>query len=205
MSIANLNIGGRKLKPNEFVGSVGQILNSNIYTVLDKIGISLADELEKNVPVASGKLQSSISLLGVKEKNGTYSIEIYLGVDYHDYIDKGVRGIRNRAKTIPNAEGRTYQFKTWGMPESALQGLKEWAKKKNIDLEARAKIKGKKPNRKKLLKTTDSAVSWLAYKIKERGIDARKFKDKSVKNVMPKYEKELSEVGYNSIILKVVK
>lgn len=202
---ANLKIGGRKLKPNEYVGSVEKVLTSNLYNTLDKIGVSLADELSKNVPVSSGALASSISLLGVTEKRGTYSIEIYLGVEYHDYIDKGVRGIRNKAKTIPNAEGRNYQFKNWGMPESALSNLKEWAKRKNINLEAKAKIDGKRVNRKKIFKSNDNAIRHFALTIKRDGIDARKYKDKSVNNVMPKYQKELNEVGYNSIILKVVK
>jgi hypothetical protein len=203
--IGNLKIGGRKLRPNEYAKSVEQVLTRNIYDVLDKIGVSLADEFAKNAPVSSGALASSISLLGVKENKGSYSIEIYLGVDYHDYIDKGVRGIRNKAKTIPNADGRNYQFKNWGMPEEALRGLKEWAKKRNINLEAKAKIDGKRVNRKKIFKSNDNAIRHFALTIKRDGIDARKYKDKSLKNVMPKYQKELNQVGYNSLILKVVK
>jgi hypothetical protein len=203
--IANLKIGGRKLKPNEYVGSVEQILTNNLYSVLDKIGVSLADEFAKNVPVASGALASSISLLGVTEKRGTYSIEIYLGVEYHDYIDKGVKGIHNKARTIPNAEGRLYTFKKWGMPDSAIQSLKAWAKKKNIDYKGKQAAEGKRVSKKRLMKETDSAAKNLAYIIKRDGINARKYKDKSLKKVMPEYQKQLNEVGYNTLILKVIK
>lgn len=202
---AFLNIGGRRLKENEYVKSVDAILTKNLYDVLDNIGVSLADELAKNVPVASGKLASSIRLLGVTEKRGTYSIEIYLGVEYHDYIDKGVKGIHNKAKTIPNAEGRAYQFKTFGMPEEALKGLKEWARLKNIQYKGKQAAAGKRVSRKRLMRETDSAANNLAYIIKRDGLDARKYKDKSLKNIMPLYEKQIKDVGYNSIILKVTK
>jgi hypothetical protein len=59
--ISNIIIGGRKLKANEFVGSVDKILTQNLYSVLDKIGASLADEFAKNAPVSSGNLASNIS------------------------------------------------------------------------------------------------------------------------------------------------
>lgn len=199
-----LKIGGRRLQPNEYVGSVGQVMNENILSILDKIGIDVAKELEANVPVGSGAMQSKISLLGVKQSRETYSIEIYLGVEYADYIDKGVKGVaNNKAKTIPNAEGRTYKFQTYGMPQSGLDSLKSWAKSKNINLEGMAKASGKRVNRKRLLKESDSAIKYLAYTIKRDGINARKFKQKSLDAVMPKYAKELSEVGYNSLILKI--
>jgi hypothetical protein len=199
-----LKIGGRRLRPEEYVGAVGQVMTENVLSVLDKIGIDVAKELEQNVPVGSGAMQSRIQLLGVKQSKSTYSIEIYLGVEYADYIDKGVKGVaNNKAKTVPNAEGRTYKYKTYGMPQSGLDSLKNWAKSKNINLEGAAKAAGKRPNRKKLLKETDSAIKHLAYTIKRDGINARQFKKKSVDAVMPKYAKELSEVGYNSLVLKI--
>jgi hypothetical protein len=202
--IANIKIGGRKLKASEYVRNVEQILDENLLNTFDRIGISLVDELQKNAPVGSGALASGIELLGVKErKKGTYSIEIYFKVNYHDYIDKGVKGIENVAKTIPNSEGRSYQFKKWGMPKSAIAGLKKWAQSKNIQMKADSEIKGKKS--KKLMRTSNSAAKNLAYIIKRDGIDARKYKDRSTKKVLPEYDKELKEVGYNSLILKVIK
>ena len=134
---ALFNIGGRRLTDKEYIGAIDETMNKSLLGLLNRMGIELVQKLEELAPVGeSGKLQSSIKVIGVKEYKGGYRLEIGFGAEYADYIDKGVRGIQNRRKTYKNAEGRHYQFKTYGMPPSALAGLSKWAKSKNIETEA---------------------------------------------------------------------
>lgn len=201
--VANLIIGGRKLKPNEYIVKVDEITGKNIRSALDRLGIKLAEAMERLAPESSGKLKSSIEVIGVKEIGNGFRLEIGFGVDYHDYIDKGVLGIVNKSKTTyKNSNGVKYEFKKYGMPSEALTGLEGWAKRKNIELKAeelRSNDKSKK------IKGIKSPASSLAYLIKKYGIEGRNYKARALKEVSPKYEKLFKEVGYNSLILKVSK
>jgi hypothetical protein len=145
-------------------------------------------------------LQNSFSVIGVKETKGGYRLEINIGVDYADYIDKGVKGIENKRKTYKNAEGKYYQFKTYGMPPEALKRLEGWAARKNIELKAQASIEG----RKNLTQITSPAKR-LAYYIKKYGIEGRNFKKKAIDAVMPDFNVKIKEIGNNSLILKIVR
>jgi hypothetical protein len=200
--VANLIIGGRKLKPNEYITSVDQITNKNIKSTLERLGIKLAEAFERLAPSSSGKLQNSIQVIGVKELGNGFRLEIGFGVDYHDYIDKGVLGVEDKTKRVyKNSKGLYYEFKNYGMPPEALTELEGWAKRKNIELEA----KQLKSKRKRKLKKVTSSASSLAYLIKRFGIEGRNYKAKAVKEVLPEYKKQLQEIGYNSLILKVTK
>jgi hypothetical protein len=197
---ALFNIGGRKLQPNEYIGAIDDVLGQSVKGIMDKLGVKLVQKLEEFSPADSGKLQSSYSVIGVKEIKGGYRLEINVGVDYADYIDKGVKGIQNRRKTFKNAEGKYYQFKTYGMPPEALKQLEGWAARKNIELKAQASIEG----RKNLTQITSPAKR-LAYYIKKYGIEGRNFKKKAIDAVMPDFNVQLKEVGNNSLILKIVR
>jgi hypothetical protein len=200
--VANLIIGGRKLKANEYIVSVEKIANNNIKGTLDKLGISLAEAMERLAPSSSGRLQNSIDVIGVKEFGNGFRLEIGFGVDYHDYIDKGVLGVEDKTKrTFKNSKGVKYEFKNYGMPPEALKELEGWAKRKNIELQA-TQLKSK---RKRKLKKVTSSASSLAYMIKRFGIEGRNYKAKALKEVMPDYKKQLEQVGYNALILKVTK
>jgi hypothetical protein len=197
---ALFNIGGRKLQPNEYIGAIDDVLGQSVKGIMDKLGVKLVQKLEEFSPADSGKLQSSYSVIGVKEIKGGYRLEINVGVDYADYIDKGVKGIQNRRKTFKNAEGKYYQFKTYGMPPEALKQLEGWAARKNIELKAQASIEG----RKNLTQITSPAKR-LAYYIKKYGIEGRNFKKKAIDAVMPDFNVQLKEIGNNSLILKIVR
>ena len=197
---ALFNIGGRKLQPNEYIGAIDDVLGQSVKNIMDKLGVKLVQKLEEYSPADSGKLQSSYSVIGVKEIKGGYRLEINVGVDYADYIDKGVKGIQNRRKTFKNAEGKYYQFKTYGMPPEALKQLEGWAARKNIELKAQASIEG----RKNLTQITSPAKR-LAYYIKKYGIEGRNFKKKAIDAVMPDFNVQLKEIGNNSLILKIVR
>lgn len=210
---ALINIGGRRLTDKEYAVAVDEAMGKGLNSLLTRLGADLVLELEKLIPVASGKLQSGVSVIGVKETKNGYRLEIGFGEDYSDFVDKGVRGIKShRKKTYKNAEGKYYKFKKFGMPPKALEGLKQWAKIKNIEYKAEAEIKhsnkeqkaGKKIRMKKL-SNIDYTANQLAYYIKKNGIAGRNFKQKSLDKVMPKYQVELDEIGLNSLILKITR
>lgn len=197
---ALFNIGGRKLEPNEYVGAIDDVLGQSVTNIMDKLGIKLVQKLEEFSPADSGRLQNSYSVIGVKQTKDGYRLEINIGVDYADYIDKGVKGIENRRKTFKNAEGKYYQFKTYGMPPDALKQLEGWAARKNIELKAQGLIEGRKN-----LKQITSPASRLAYYIKKYGIEGRNFKKKAIDAVMPDFNIKIKEIGNNSLILKVIR
>ena len=198
--VANLQIGGRKLSGSEYIAAVDDILVTNVTKAMEKLGIKLVSNLAKNSPADSGQLASSYSVLGVKETKTGYRLEIKVGVDYADYIDKGVRGIQNRRKTYKNADGKFYQFKTYGMPPEALQQLEGWAARKNIELQATGLIEGRRN-----LPQISSPAKRLAYYIKKYGIEGRQFIKKSIDEATPDFLVDLQTIGSDTLILKVSK
>ncbi len=96
--VANLNIGGRKLEPSEYVAAVEGTLIKNVNDAMTKLGINIVDNLAKYSPTDSGRLASSFSVIGVKETKTGYRLEIGVGVNYADFIDKGVKGIEHTLK-----------------------------------------------------------------------------------------------------------
>ncbi len=198
--VANLVIGGRKLQPDEYIAKVGDALVANVKNAMEKLGINIVDNLAKNSPSDQGKLASSFSVLGVTETKTGYRLEIKVGVDYADYIDKGVRGIQNRRKTYKNAEGRFYQFKTYGMPVEALKQLEGWMARKNMEIEATNLIEGRQ-----VLPQISSSAKRLAYYIKKYGIEGRQFIKKSIDEATPEFNVDIQTIGSDSLILRISK
>ncbi len=173
--VANLNIGGRKLSGGEYIAAVDDILVTNVKTAMEKLGIKLVSNLAKNSPADSGQLASSYSVLGVSETKTGYRLEIKVGVDYADYIDKGVRGVQNKRKTYKNDEGRYYQFQNYFMPLEALKQLEGWMQRKNMEIDATNLIEGRQ-----VLPQISTSAKRLAYYIKKYGIEGRQFIKKSI-------------------------
>jgi len=198
--VANLNIGGRRLSGSEYIAAVDDILVTNVTKAMEKLGIKLVSNLAKNSPADSGQLASSYSVLGVKETKTGYRLEIKVGVDYADYIDKGVKGIQNRRKTYPNQDGKHYQFKTYGMPPEALQQLQGWMQRKNMEIEATNLIEGRQ-----MLPQISTSAKRLAYYIKKYGIEGRQFIKESIDEATPDFQVDLQTLGQDTLILKVSK
>lgn len=195
-----VNIGGRRLKGNEFVASVEGALVKNVTDAMEKLGISIVDNLGKYAPVDSGKLAGSFRVLKVSETKTGYRLEISVGAEYSDYQDKGVRGIQNRRKTYKNAEGRFYQFKTYGMPPEVLVELEGWMKRKNMEIEATNLIEGRQ-----MLPQISSSAKRLAYYIKKYGIEGKQFVKKSIDEATPEFNIDIQNIGFNSLTLKISK
>jgi hypothetical protein len=198
--VANLNIGGRKLEPSEYVAAVEGTLIKNVSDAMTKLGINIVDNLAKNTPADSGKLSSSFSVIGVKETKTGYRLEIGVGVDYADYIDKGVRGIQNKRKTYKNDQGKFYQFKTYGMPPEALQQLQGWMQRKNMEIEATNLIEGRN-----VLPQISTSAKRLAYYIKKYGIEGRQFIKKSIDEATPEFNVDIQTIGADSLVLIISK
>jgi hypothetical protein len=198
--VTNLVIGGRTLKGNEYLGMIDDVLEKNVKGAMTRLGINLVNELAKNSPADSGRLASSYSVLGVKETKTGYRLEIKVGVDYADYIDKGVKGIQNKRKTFPNQDGKHYQFKTYGMPPEALEQLQGWMRRKNMEIEATNLIEGRQ-----MLPQISTSAKRLAYFIKKYGIEGRQFIKKSIDASTPDFQVDLRTIGQNTLILKVSK
>lgn len=202
--VDNLVIGGRKLKANEYIAMVESSFVKNVTDAMNELGIKLVDELAKNAPASSGSLASSFSVLGVRETKTGFRLEINMGKDYSDYVDKGVKGIQNRRKTLPNKDGKHYQFKTYGMPLEALKSLEGWMKRKNMETTATNLINRNDEGR-TMLPQISTPVKRLAYFIKKYGIEASNYQGKSIEKVLPDFQVIIQEIGYNSLILKVSK
>jgi hypothetical protein len=195
-----VNIGGVRLKGNEFIAAVEGALVKNITDAMQKLGISVVDNLAKYAPVDEGKLAGSFRVLKVSETKTGYRLEISVGAEYSDYQDKGVKGIRNRRKTFPNAEGRFYQFKTYGMPPEVLVELEGWMKRKNMEIEATNLIEGRQ-----MLPQISSSAKRLAYYIKKYGIEGKMFVKKSIDEATPEFNIDIQNIGFNSLTLKISK
>jgi hypothetical protein len=198
--VADLVIGGRKLKGNEFVAAVEGALVKNVTDAMQKLGISIVDKLGKYAPVDRGRLADSFSVIGVKETKTGYRLEISVGAEYSDYQDKGVKGIKNRRKTYPNAEGKHYQFKNYYMPPQVLVELEGWMRRKNMEIEATNLIEGRQ-----MLPQISSSAKRMAYFIKKYGIEGKQFIKKSIDESTPQFNIDIKEIGFNSLTLTIAK
>ena len=201
--VADLVIGGRKIKGNEYVAAVEGALVKNVTDAMEKLGIEIVDNLAKYSPTDSGKLASSYKVLGVKETKTGYRLEIGVGAEYSDFQDKGVRGviheIKNK-KTYPNKDGKHYQFETYFMPAKALVQLEGWMRRKNMEIEATNLIEGRS-----MLPQISSSAKRMAYYIKKYGIEGKQFVKKSIDEATPQFNIDIQEIGFNSLTLKISK
>jgi hypothetical protein len=207
MAVANqaqvdalINVGGRNLTGSEYIAAVQGTLVKNITDAMNKLGVSIVDNLAKSAPSDTGRLADSFSVIGVKETKTGFRLEISVGAEYSDYQDKGVRGIKNKRKTYPNAQGDFYQFKTYGMPPEALVELEGWMKRKNMEIEATNLIEGRT-----MLPQISSSAKRMAYYIKKYGIEGKQFVKKSIDEATPDFNIDVKEIGFNSLVLKVSK
>ena len=198
--VADLVIGGRKLKGNEYIAAVEGALVKNVTDAMQKLGISIVDKLGQYAPADSGKLASSFNVIGVRETKTGYRLEISVGAEYSDYQDKGVKGIQNRRKTYPNAEGKHYQFKNYYMPPQVLVELEGWMRRKNMEIEATNLIEGRQ-----MLPQISSSAKRMAYFIKKYGIEGKQFIKKSIDESTPQFNIDIKEIGYNSLTLTIAK
>jgi len=209
--VANITIGGNTLSGNQYVLKFEEILLQNIESALLRLGYNLADKLEANAPMDSGRMKASFGEPKIIETKTGYRVEIPTGAEYYDYIDKGVRGVQHdikNKKVYPNAKGEFYQFETYFMPLKALQQLEGWMKRKNIEADARnmriragdETLKGRR-----ILPQISSSAKRMAYYIKKYGIAGTNFVKKSVDEAAPQFKVDIQSIGIDSIVLRISK
>ena len=197
------NVGGVSRSGVTYVKDVDAMLVKNVTQAMKKLGARLAKRLSENAPSDTGAMEGAFNFLGVTETKTGYRIEIQVGVDYADYIDKGVRGVDHELKnkrTYPNSKGEYYQFETYFMPAKALMQLQGWMQRKNMEIEATNLIEGRQ-----MLPQISSSAKRLAYYIKKYGIEGRQFIKKSIEDVTPDFQVDLQTIGSDTLILKVSK
>jgi hypothetical protein len=199
-AVFKVGVGGVTLKANQFIEKVEEALVKNAKDAMHKLGKSIVDNLAIYAPVDNGKLASSFEVLSVRETKTGYRLEISVGAEYSDYQDKGVKGIQNRKKTYPNADGKHYQFKTYGMPPEALVQLEGWMRRKNMEIEATNLIEGRQ-----MLPQISSSAKRMAYYIKKYGIEGKQFIKKSIDESTPQFNIDIKEIGFNSLTLTIAK
>ena len=198
--VADLVIGGVRLKGNQYILDVDKLVATNMKEAMLKLGGSIVKNLEKYSPDDSGRLKSSFEVLNIRETKTGYRLEISVGAEYSDYQDKGVKGIKNRRKTYPNAEGKHYQFKNYYMPPQVLVELEGWMRRKNMEIEATNLIEGRQ-----MLPQISSSAKRMAYFIKKYGIEGKQFIKKSIDESTPQFNIDIKEIGFNSLTLTIAK
>jgi hypothetical protein len=201
--VADLVIGGRKLKGNEYIAAVEGALVKNVTDAMQKLGISIVDKLGQYAPADSGKLASSFNVIGVRETKTGYRLEISVGAEYSDFQDKGVRGIEHdlkNKKVYLNKDKEYYQFRKYGMPPKALVQLEGWMRRKNMEIEATNLIEGRQ-----MLPQISSSAKRMAYFIKKYGIEGKQFIKKSIDESTPQFNIDIKEIGFNSLTLTIAK
>jgi len=201
--VDTITIGGRRKRSGEYILDVENMLVTNVKEAMLKLGGNIVKNLERNSPEDNGRLKDSYDVIGVVETKTGYRLEISVGAEYSDFIDKGVRGVMQNIKnkkTYPNAKGEYYQFETYFMPVKALTELEGWMKRKNMEIEATNLIEGRQ-----MLPQISSSAKRMAYYIKKYGIEGRQFIKKSIDEATPDFNIDIKEIGFNSLILKVSK
>ena len=203
-----INVNGQRLTISQYILDVENMLVTNVKEAMMKLGGNIVLNLSKYAPADQGKLQSSFSVLGVSDTKDGYRLEISVGADYADYIDKGVKGIQNKRKTYKNEDGRFYQFKTYGMPAEALQQLEGWMRRKNMEIEAtNLRIASGDPSLsgRSMLPQISTSAKRLAYYIKKYGIEGRQFIKQSIEEATPDFNVDVQSIGSDSLILRIRK
>jgi hypothetical protein len=209
--VANITIGGNKLRGNQYVIKAEEILLQNVESALLRLGYNLADKLEANAPMDQGGLKKSFGNPNIIETKYGYKVEIPTGAEYFDYIDKGVKGVKHsikNKKVYPNAEGRFYQFKNYYMPPEALKQLEGWMQRKNMEIDAtnlRIKSGDESMEGRKVLPQISNSAKRLAYYIKKYGIEGRQFIKKSIDEATPEFNVDIQTIGSDSLILRISK
>jgi len=209
--VANITIGGNKLRGNQYVLKAEEILLQNIESALLRLGYNLADKLEANAPMDQGGLKKSFGNPNIIETKYGYKVEIPTGAEYFDYIDKGVKGVKHsikNKKVYPNAEGRFYQFKNYYMPPEALKQLEGWMQRKNMEIEARnlrIKTGDETLKGRRILPQISTSVTLFAYFLKKYGIAGTNFIKRSVDEATPQFNVDIQTIGATSLVLRISK
>ena len=208
---ALININGTRLTANQYILDVENIAVTNVKEAMLKLGANVVKNLEKYSPEDQGILKSSYEVLRVSETKTGYRLEINVGVNYADFIDKGVKGIEHKIKNkkvFLNDKNEYYQFRKYGMPLEALKNLEGWMKRKNMEIEAtnlRIESGDESLAGRQMMPQISSSAKRFAYYIKKYGIEGRQFIKQSIDEATPNFNVDIQTIGSDSLILRIRK
>lgn len=155
----------------------------------------IREQLKNKNITSSGQLADNIDV--VANDNGT---GIYINmIDYYDFVNKGVKGV-NSSKNAPNSP---YKYKTYGMPESARKGLKQYINsgKKSIRVVNIKKTTIAAEQKRESL--IDLKVNQLVYNIKKYGIKTTGYLDNAMTIVLPKLSEDILNLIGRAIVVQI--
>jgi hypothetical protein len=148
----------------------------------------------KNI-TSSGKLADNIDVVANDKGTGIYISMI----DYYDFVNKGVKGV-NSSKNAPSSP---YQYKTYGMPETARKGLKEYINSGKASIKLVNTKKTTIGAEKKKVSLIDLKVNQLVYNIKKYGIKTTSYLDNALNKVLPKLNEDMLNLIGRTIVIQI--
>jgi hypothetical protein len=208
MAKISISSGQQKINFADFVeakdtfGALGE-LTAIEQSLIDFIGpfqIKVNELLSVRGNVASGKLGDSVEGETYTNK-GEATLQIKI-LDYFDFINEGVRGVRS-SKNAPNSP---YKYKNYGVPEGMKLSLKQYIQsgKAKISSVMNDKSLGI-GNEKKSLSLLDAQVNTLGFLIKAFGIKASHYFTDALDESIKDYEPVLAEAVGRDIIIGFTK
>ena len=198
----------QKKSLNDLEGLAGDNIAefSIVSGVLEQYGALLQENIAKYAD--EKKITSSGNLL----KSMQSEIERGKGVEvfrlrmlnYYDYPNEGVKGV-DSSKNAPNSP---YQYRTYGMPEKAINSLKEYISsgkakissvRKDVALGIGLEKKGLRNANKKT--DLDKQASTMAFLIKKYGIKATNYFNLAFEETFKDFEVIMSEAVGEDIVL----
>ena len=176
-------------------------LNNSSLAFFEQYAKTFFEEIEKElknkkVKRASGDLADNIKAIANEDGSG---IKISM-INYYDFVNKGVKGVDDSS----NAPSSPYQYKTYGMPKSARDGIKKYIEsgKARLRLETPKKtITGAQKGNVSI----NSQVQTMVYLIKKWGIKTTNFFDNATERVTKDLGEDLMYLLGKTIVVQIGK
>ena len=148
----------------------------------------------KKVKRASGDLADNTDVVANEDGSG---IKISM-INYYNFVNKGVKGVDD----FSNAPNSPYQFKTYGMPKKARDGIKKYI----LTGKARTRLETSKKTitgAQKKNVSINSQVQTMVYLIKKWGIKTTNFFDNATERVTKDLSDDLMYLIGKTIVVKI--
>jgi len=151
----------------------------------------LKKRLKQNSQVS--QLAESIDWTGSKvTTNGTTAV--WNLNDYWVYVDLGVKGVKNRAKTYTNADFPSgFKFKNLGVPPQMVNAMQSYIARKGVKVR-----QSKGESKQTVIERSFQMATAMSIAVKKKGIDGTRFysdvfNDKGFKRLNDMLEKALGQ------------
>jgi len=178
--------------------SIYIILEESLNQYAELFLTNLAAEINAKKISASGNLLDK-TRFEIVDNNGNGVIFKILMVDYYDYVNKGVRGV----KSSTNAPQSPYQFKNFRMSDEGRRSLRTWmlSGKMKVRNVVKTKSIGYERKNKKISRETD--LENLIYNIKKYGIKKRGYFDEAIRKTFGDFTQSITEVVGKTVAISI--